>query len=224
MSPETGRPRPAGLHANLVHGRRVRVIGELLAPLIPPRARVLDVGCGDGRVGRALLERRPDLELRGVEIRPRSGTLIPVDAYDGRTLPYADGSFDALVYVDVLHHSEQPEALLREALRVARQAVLVKDHLREGFAAGATLAFMDRVGNRGLAMPMPHNYWRRARWREAFERLGAEVDHWSGEVPLYPWPASLVFGRSLHFVARLRPAVKTAGDPAGAPAVEAEER
>ena len=195
-----------GLHARLVHGRRVRVIGDLLAPLIPPEARLLDVGCGDGRVGRRILERRPDLEVRGVEIAPRRETLIPVDAYDGKTLPYPDGSFDALIYVDVLHHSDDPEALLREALRVARQAVLIKDHLCDGFLARPTLAFMDRIGNRGFDMPMPHNYWQRERWRQAFDRLGVEVDHWSSEVPLYPWPASLLFGRSLHFVARLRPA------------------
>ena len=206
------------LHARLVHGRRVRVIGELLAPLVPAGARTLDVGCGDGRVGRQVLDRRPDLELRGVEITPRKDTLIPVDSYDGQTLPYPDASFDALIYVDVLHHSDEPEALLREALRVARQAVLIKDHLCDGLLARPTLSFMDRVGNRGFDMPMPHNYWRRDQWWQAFDRLGVEVDHWSSEVPLYPWPASLVFGRSLHFVARLRPARPGPPEPAaGAP-------
>lgn len=212
-----------GLHARLVHGRRVRVIGELLAPLIPAGARTLDVGCGDGRVGRQVVERRPDLELRGVEITPRKDTLIPVDSYDGKTLPYPDASFDALIYVDVLHHADEPEALLREALRVARQAVLIKDHLCDGFLARPTLSFMDRVGNRGFDMPMPHNYWRRDQWRQAFDRLGVEVDHWSSKVPLYPWPASLVFGRGLHFVARLRPARVGPPEPAAGTSTPPED-
>ena len=118
--------------------------------------------------------------------------------------------------------AEEPEALLREALRVARRSVLIKDHLCDGFAARPTLAFMDRVGNRGFDMPMPHNYWRRDQWRQAFARLGVEVDHWSSRVPLYPWPASLVFGRGLHFVASIRSAAspETEQPPAPAPPIE----
>lgn len=37
------------LHQTLVFGRRVRVLSDQLAALIPPAARILDVGCGDGR-------------------------------------------------------------------------------------------------------------------------------------------------------------------------------
>jgi 2-polyprenyl-3-methyl-5-hydroxy-6-metoxy-1,4-benzoquinol methylase len=44
------------VHGNLVHGRRVRVLAEWLARLLPQNAKVLDVGCGDGllaQIGRA---------------------------------------------------------------------------------------------------------------------------------------------------------------------------
>jgi hypothetical protein len=37
--------------------------------------------------------------------------------------------------------------LLREAARVAREAVVIKDHTKNGLAADATLRFMDRIGN-----------------------------------------------------------------------------
>jgi hypothetical protein len=93
--------------------------------------------------------------------------------------------------------------LLAEAARVARRAVVIKDHLREGLLADATLRFMDRVGNRRHGVALPHNYWTRDRWREAFQRCGLAVDRWSERLGLYPWPAAWVFDRSLHFVARM---------------------
>ena len=37
------------LHQTLVFGRRARVLSDQLAALVPPAARILDVGCGDGR-------------------------------------------------------------------------------------------------------------------------------------------------------------------------------
>lgn len=206
------------LHEAHVHQRRVRVLGGLLAALLPRDARVLDVGCGDGRVGWQILQQRPDLELTGVEIEVRDRTWIPVERFDGQLLPGGDQSVDAVLYVDVLHHCKDPEALLREGLRVARRAVLVKDHLSDGFAARQTLAFMDRVANRRHPFRLDLNYWRRQQWRDAFERLGGELDHWDDRPPIYPWPASLLFGRSLHFIARLRaPAGGRGADPAAAP-------
>jgi SAM-dependent methyltransferase len=108
--------------------------------------------------------------------------------------------------VDVLHHAEDPLALLREAARVARTAVAIKDHLREGLAANATLRFMDWVGNGRFGVRLPYRYWTREEWREAFAETGLVVEHWNEKLALYAPPASLLFDRSLHFVARLRKA------------------
>ena len=56
------------IHGNYVHKRRVRVLSEHLAKLIPKDARVLDVGCGDGLLAHLILQRRPDLVLRGIDV------------------------------------------------------------------------------------------------------------------------------------------------------------
>jgi hypothetical protein len=107
------------------------------------------------------------------------------------------------MFVDVLHHAEDPQALLAEGVRVSRDWVLVKDHLREGLLAGATLRFMDRVGNSRYGVPLPYAYWKRARWDAAFTALGLERRFWSERLGLYPFPLGFVFERSLHFVALL---------------------
>jgi len=194
------------VHRGYVHGRRVRVLLSHLAPLLPLDAKVLDVGAGDGHVARGLMDARPDVEIVGIDPLVRSDTQIPVTGFDGTTIPFTDRSFDAVLFVDVLHHAGDQMALLREARRVAGRAVIIKDHRRDGFLSAPTLRFMDAVGNRRHGVALPYAYWSSAEWRRAFAEVGLELEVDIRRLGLYPFPASLLFDRGLHFVARLRPA------------------
>ena len=191
------------IHERYVAPRRVRILASLLAPLLPQSGHVVDVGCGDGAVSQAILRLRPDLRIEGIEVLPRGTPEIRVSAYDGRYIPFSDRSFDAVLFVVVLHHAADPAQLLREAARVAAKCVVIKDHTAEGILAFATLRFMNRVGNTRHGVALPYNYWRRAQWRQEFERVGLSPRNWNDSLHLYPWPASLLFDRSLHFVSRL---------------------
>jgi SAM-dependent methyltransferase len=133
----------------------------------------------------------------------RDHTHIPVAPFDGVTIPHAAGSFDTVLFVDVLHHTADPMVLLREARRVTRQSIVIKDHLRDGFFAGMVLGFMDWVGNKKHGVVLPYNYWSRQQWLDAFQELGLTIVTWMNDLKLYPVPADWVFGRSLHFIARL---------------------
>jgi len=192
------------IHGGYVARRRLQRLTALLPDLLPRGARVLDVGCGAGELDRALLDARPDLSITGVDVLLRPDSQIAVTQFDGVTLPVGDRSFDVVQFVDVLHHTEDPARLLREAARVARQAIVLKDHLREGWLAQATLRWMDDVGNVRFGVALPHNYWRRAQWTDAFAALGLTVESMRTDLHLYPAPADWVFGRGLHFMARLR--------------------
>ena len=192
-----------GLHRELVFKRRVRVLADWLARLPDRDSTILDVGCGDGLVDHLILQRRPDLSINGIDVMIRPHTWIPVLEYNGETLPVEDKSRDYVILVDVLHHLEKPENLLREACRVARKAVIVKDHTRDGVLAASTLRFMDWVGNRTHGVVLTYNYWTKERWQQAFDELGLKPTYWLTELKLYPFPFNLLFDRSLHFVARL---------------------
>src|SRR5262249_20489770 len=202
------------LHTKMVFGRRVRVLADLLARRVPPGVHSLvDIGCGDGQIAHLVAQQHPDLQLTGLDVLIRPRTHIPVQPFDGTTLPLADQSVDAAMFVDVLHHTNDPLVLLREAKRVARQAILIKDHCKDGFLAGPTLRFMDWVGNAHHGVVLPYNYWPEQRWRAAFAGLGLTVADWTQCVALYPWPASWVFQRRLHFVARLTPQASLGATP-----------
>jgi SAM-dependent methyltransferase len=194
------------VHDSYVVGRRTRILTRWLSDQIPPHARVLDVGCGDGRIAKLLLEIRRDIQIEGIDVLERPVTHIPVGPFDGLRIPFREKSFDAVMFIDVLHHADDPEALLREARRVALRAVIVKDHCREGWLAGPTLRFMDWFGNARHGVALPYNYWPGSRWRDAFARLGLLTESWNSRLELYRWPFSIAFDRKLQFIARLTPA------------------
>jgi SAM-dependent methyltransferase len=191
------------VHGARVHPRRVRVLADWLAPLLPANARVLDVGCGDGLVGRFIAERRPDVVVRGVDVQIRPHTHIPVNQFDGRHLPRETDKPEIVMFVDVLHHTDDPMVLLREAAQTATKGILIKDHTLDGLLAGPTLRFMDRVSNVKHGVSIPYNYWPKRQWLEACSQLGMNVTAWFADLKIYPGPADWIFGRSLHFVARL---------------------
>jgi SAM-dependent methyltransferase len=190
------------LHDNLVLGRRVKVLADHLSGLTPTGARLLDVGCGDGNIDVLLMQKRPDIHIEGIDVLLRPSSRIPVRFFDGAQIPYPDASFDVAMFVDVLHHTEDPLVLLKEAARVARN-IVIKDHLREGFLSNTTLRFMDWVGNAHHGVVLPYNYWSRARWEGAFSQLDLSVAEIKCSLGLYPGPAHWFFDRGLHFVARL---------------------
>jgi hypothetical protein len=53
---------------------------------------------------------------------------------------------------------------------------------------------------------LPYSYWSPDRWERSFANAGLRVVEQRERLGLYPWPASLVFDRRLHFIAVLEPA------------------
>lgn len=192
------------LHSHLVFQRRTRVLADALAQALPSGAMtVLDVGCGDGSIAYLVQQQRPGMAITGVDVLIRPDTRIPVKQFDGVHLPFENKSFDIVMFVDVLHHTDDPGVLLREAKRVAAHAIVLKDHTRNTAIAGSILRFMDWVGNAHHGVALPYNYWSIEQWRDSFEAIGLVPQSWRDRLGLYPFPASLVFEHGLHFVTRL---------------------
>ena len=193
------------LHEVVVFGRRTRVLSERILPLFPANARVLDVGAGDGTIASLWQKTRPDLCVEGIDVLVRSDTKVPVREFDGRTIPYSNKSADVVVFVDVLHHTDDPLPLLRDAARVARKKIVIKDHFSENFLDHSTLRLMDWVGNAAHGVALPYNYLSRAAWQRLFAEAALRQKGVELRLPLYPFPASLIFGRGLHFIADPQP-------------------
>ena len=93
---------------------------ELALSMVPPFHRALDLGCGTGRLTRALELRGPTVGLDASSAMlslAKAGT-SPMVQGDGFSLPFADASFDAVVALRFFFHFKNADALLREIAHV----------------------------------------------------------------------------------------------------------
>lgn len=108
--------------------RRRKAAGRVaeLLPLLPSGpGRLLDFGCGNLALTRALGAALPRLDVVGLDVIPEPGRdasppNVAYRRYDGRRIPYPDGHFDASVAAAVLHHAACVAGALGEMLRVTR--------------------------------------------------------------------------------------------------------
>ena len=110
--------------------RRRRLVGRAydmaleVARVVPPRARVLDVGCGNGFIAHHLTALL-GATVVGVDLAERPRAPIDYRRYDGVRLPALDRSFDAVLLCYVLHHAQDLRVMLCEVRRVLRAGGLV---------------------------------------------------------------------------------------------------
>jgi GT2 family glycosyltransferase/glycosyltransferase involved in cell wall biosynthesis/ubiquinone/menaquinone biosynthesis C-methylase UbiE/TolA-binding protein len=80
--------------------------------------RILDVGCGEGILGKRLIEKGA-VEVVGIEINPgacniaeRNLTKVINGDIEIMDLPLMDGSFDCIIFADILEHLIDPLSIL----------------------------------------------------------------------------------------------------------------
>jgi SAM-dependent methyltransferase len=152
------------------------ILFETLAALLPEQGdlSIADVGAGDGYLGAALAHFRPRTRVIGLEthVRARRHRRFPLARYDGVRFPLPDGSVDAVILANVLHHTADPVAVLREARRVARRFLLIKDHVARNAADRWKLVFLDVVGNLRFGAPSTGSYLAPEQWDRALAVAG----------------------------------------------------
>jgi SAM-dependent methyltransferase len=89
------------------------------------RGRLLDVGCGDKpyeAIFSPFVSEYVGIEHEAVFSKTNASAADrrPDLYYDGNRLPFADGSFDTVLSIQVLEHTPHPQRLLMEMARVLR--------------------------------------------------------------------------------------------------------
>lgn len=154
--------------------RRYAFLNEILTPFLSQAHSVLDVGSSNGRLISQITAGICD-RVVGVDVHVQPDSVIPIELYDGVHLPFPDDSFDSVVLIDVLHHADDPAALLAEAARVAKDHVLIKDHYFKSQLDWQILKWADYGGNAPHGIRLPCNYLDLPAWYAAIEAAGLVV-------------------------------------------------
>lgn len=145
--------------------RRAEILAGRIEPFLTGAGSIVDIGSGTGHLAARLKQAGHDVtpvDVASYRLRRLDDPVM----YDGVRLPFADKRFDTALLLMVLHHTSNPEAVLREASRVAHELILIET---------SYTGFLHRVYTTGLDAIVnlqPNITWRSyrtdAQWRRLF--------------------------------------------------------
>lgn len=105
--------------------KRSEIVVSRILPYLKKTDKIIDVGSGTGDV--AILLRSRGMDITPVDIDDFHGVrLLETTIYDGKTLPFPDKSFDTALLLMVMHHTPNPDLILTQASRVARNIIVIE--------------------------------------------------------------------------------------------------
>ena len=160
---------------------------------------VLDIGCGEGALATHLSRQHGfDLMLTDLNAGLTPAVDLPFRPCTPAHLPFQDNAFDAALLVFVLHHADNPEAVMQEALRVSTHRVFVLEsvayHPVQRYVLGAVDATVNALRSGGsMAPPHPETYRSTEDWSAWMREQGACIIE-ARTVPgwLHPWAVLVV--------------------------------
>jgi SAM-dependent methyltransferase len=135
--------------------------------------KILDLGCGSGIFGKKIGEKLKK-EIIGIDIVDKRVYQIPFKIYDGKNIPFSNDYFDVVIVAFVLHHTEDPVSILKEAKRVGKRIIIFED-LPEGIVGKIYCFFHWITWNLFFGKSPNFNFYTSREWKEIFQNLDLKL-------------------------------------------------
>lgn len=130
---------------------RARKKFKMIQPFFPQSSStktVLDLGCAEGYVGERVQQELGASVVLADVVSMNKTDLPHFSLNDHETLPWLSKHFDVVLLYCVLHHAEDAETLLREAMRICRGRIIVVESVYTTSFQRNLLTMTDRLVNR----------------------------------------------------------------------------
>ena len=176
---ETVPLKLSGLVKRIIDYRTDKIV-DSLESFVKKGETLLSVGDGDGFVTEKMM-RRCGVDARGLDVEigfayERSKE-VPLDYYDGITIPYKDDNFDIVSAIFVLHHCNDIDRVVSEIVRVARKKIIICEDVYRTSIGKGIVCLMDFIENRLASkdINIPYNFNTVKGWENTLRNHGLKI-------------------------------------------------
>ncbi|MEK7433753.1 MAG: methyltransferase domain-containing protein [Cyanobacteriota bacterium] len=167
---------------------RIRRIGDSFSSLLKDNSSILDIGCGNGNLGEYLILNK-NIFYHGVDIIKNKNLSNITFTKSSFPYPFEDKSFDTVIIILTLHHFDNPENGLKEAVRLAKNNILLLEDVPRNNLERNLMKLIDFIGNKWVSkdIPIPFNFYSDEIWQSLFIKYKLKLKSRKKVFPL-PFP------------------------------------
>jgi len=151
---------------------RARDMVQKIQSFLDKKDLILDIGSGTCNICEILSNKGYKITPLDVQNLSFVDYMNPI-IYDGTKIPFNDDKYDKSLILTVLHHTPEPEKILREAKRVSKRIIIIEDIYTNWLHKYVTY-FFDSLLNLEF-VGHPHTNKNDKQWKKTFEKLGLKL-------------------------------------------------
>lgn len=167
---------------------RIKRIGDSILSHLKEKSSILDIGCGNGKLG-TYLSKKTNIYYHGVDIVKNKNPNNIIFTQSSFPYPFANKSFDTVIIILTLHHFDNPELGLEEAIRLSKNNILLLEDVPRNNIERKLMKVIDFVGNKWVSkeISIPFNFYSDEKWQSVFKKYNLTLKSKKNVFPL-PFP------------------------------------
>lgn len=156
----------------LTNKRMLNHIWKRISKYISKSEKILDIGAGACNLEELLKDKIYDITPIDIQDLSFVDDIKPI-IYNGSKIPFKNDSFDTSLILTVLHHTSNPDLILKEARRVSQKIIVMEDIYNNPLQKALTFV-MDNISNLEFG-GNPHSNRSDKEWKKTFKELNLEL-------------------------------------------------